>query len=89
MNIVVILKDYYRLNGGTKDETIGFDESPYEEGICEYFHQKNKALTASHSVINYSMMLSLLRQFSVRELSSDVRSHQSKTRRKKGYLDNS
>lgn len=70
------LKDYYKKNAGTKDESVYFDEAShaerypdYSDGtMCAYYHQRNKALTASHSVLNYSMLLSLLRLFPMRNL---------------------
>lgn len=59
------------MNTGTKDEIVLFDKSThmsragvetldYDDRICQYYHQRNKALAASHSVINYAMFLSLL-----------------------------
>jgi ATP-dependent DNA helicase DinG len=52
------LKEYYKENEGTKDEKVFLYSE--DNDICEYFHQRNKALVASHSVLNYSMFLSLL-----------------------------
>jgi Rad3-related DNA helicase len=70
------LKDYYKKNTGTKDELVYFDEADHERRyldyssgtMCAYYHQRNKALTASHSVLNYSMLLSLLGLFPIRNL---------------------
>jgi Rad3-related DNA helicase len=62
------LKDYYKENEGTKNEVVYLDEERYDGDICAYFHQRNEALTASHSVLNYSMFLSLLGLFPVRNL---------------------
>jgi ATP-dependent DNA helicase DinG len=70
------IKDYYRQNEGTKNERIVFDKLTHanrfidggDSGICDYYHQRNRALTASHSVLNYSMFLSLLGLFPARPL---------------------
>jgi Rad3-related DNA helicase len=71
-------KDYYTQNTGTKNEVVIFDKSvhmsqfiDYDDDssrICEYYHQRNRALAASHSVLNYSMFLSLLGLFPTRPL---------------------
>ena len=68
------LEDYKVTNVGNVDEQILFDRSDYEYyfenwGLrekrtqwqpCEYYHELNTALAASHSLFNYSNLLAFL-----------------------------
>jgi ATP-dependent DNA helicase DinG len=59
------LKDYWVRNKGTRNETVMFDGS---DDVCDYYHQRNKGLTASSSILNYSMFLSLFKMLPTRNL---------------------